>query len=105
MPALAGLLFGAAWGGGAAAFLMLTRSYRTANERFRVHLAQIVVLATAFGWLLVLQRFDEFMGITSHSPPRYVAAYACFCGWIGVLFFAVRAERRWRKSVGVDGKT
>ncbi|HTQ60326.1 MAG TPA: hypothetical protein VMI32_08895 [Candidatus Solibacter sp.] len=104
MTAFAGLLFGIAWGGGAASFLIFTRSYRMANKRLMVHLGQIVVLATGVGWLLLLQLFDERIGIKRHSLPQYVAAYACFCGWIFVLFFAVRAERRWRKLVGLDSK-
>jgi hypothetical protein len=97
-------LLGGAVGGGAASFLRFTRTNPAREKRVLKHVRQIVVLASAIGWLILLRLFDERLGIKRHSPPQYAATYACFLAWILVLFFAVRTERRWQKSLRPEGK-
>ena len=72
------------------------------HNQFVIRLGQIIVLATMVGGLFLLHLFDERLGIRRHSPPQYVATYAYVFGCICVLFFVLRAERRWRKSARLD---
>jgi hypothetical protein len=102
---LAGLALGSGCAGAVGWSLILTRSHRIVKNRFVIRLGQVVVLISMCGGLLLLQVLDEYMDIKRHSPPYYAAVYAYIFGCICVLFFALRAELRWRKSVGVDRDT
>jgi len=99
-----GLMLGSACGGGAAWFLVLTRSRRMANNRFVIHLAQIAVLTTAAASLFLLHLLEPRMGIAPHSPSHYVVLYTSLFAWGCFLMPILRAENRLRKSGESDGK-
>ena len=101
---LMGLILGCASVGAVAWCLLLSRSYRKVNNRFVIHLAQLFVVISIGGGLLLIQVFDEHLGIKRHSSPYHAAQFAYAVSAACVMFLAVRAELRWRKSVGLDRK-
>jgi hypothetical protein len=102
---LVGLLLGCASAGAVAWCLLFSRSHRKVNNRFVIHLAQLFVVIAIGGGLFLIQVFDDHLGIKRHSSPYYAAQFAYVISAACVMFLAVRAELRWRKSVGLDGKT
>jgi hypothetical protein len=105
IAALAGTLLGSAFSGAVGWYLLRSRSYRMVGNRLVIRFGQVVVFITMCGGLFLLQVFDGLMGIKRHSFPYYAAIYAYLFGCCCVLFFVLRAELRWRKSVGLDRKT
>jgi hypothetical protein len=101
----AGLLFGSAWVGAMGWYLLLTRSYRQVRNLIFIRLGQLLVGIVSIGTLLLLFSFCDAMGITRQSSPYDAALYAYATSSACAMFFAVRAEIRWRKSVGLDHKT
>lgn len=104
MAGIVGLMLGGGCGGCAALALTLTRSQRMASNRVVIHLAQIAVLATAVGWLLLLQLLEPVIGIKQHSSSHYVALYTSLFAWGCTVAFILRVEHRLRKSAGSAGK-
>jgi hypothetical protein len=56
------------------------------------------------GGLLLHQVLDAPLDIKRHSSPYYAGLWAYLFVWIGVIFFALRADLRWQKSVGLYRK-
>ncbi len=101
----AGMLLGSAWAGAVGWYLLLTRSYRQVRNLIVIGLGYVLVGTVSIGSLLLLFSFCDVMGIPRQSSSHYAALYAYTISSTCVMFFAVRAETRWRKSVGLDGKT
>ena len=102
---LVGLLLGRASAGAASWCLLLSRSHRKVNNRFVIHLTQLFVVISIGGGLFLIQVFDEHLGIKPRSSPYYAAQFAYAISVVCVVFLAIRAELRWRKSVGLDRRT
>jgi len=104
IAALAGILLGCALAGAMCWYLLLSRPYRKVNNRIAIRLGQLLALVSIGGGLLLLQVLDAQWGIKCHSSPYYAALWAYLFGWICVMFFTLRADLRWQKSVGLDRK-
>jgi hypothetical protein len=85
--------------------LFFTRSSRRARNQYVIRLGQLLVGALAIGSLLLLSRLWEQIGLVLHSSAYYMSLYAFVVSSVCVMFFAVRAEARWRKSSGLDQKS
>lgn len=99
---IAGLVIGASWSGATAAYLFFTRSSRSARNQYVIRLGQLLVGVFAIGSFLLLTRLWEQIGIVRRGPSYYASLYAFVLSSLCVIFFAVRAEIRWRKSSGLD---
>lgn len=98
---LAGAVLGVAWTAIIASYLFYTRSYRRTLNQFVIRFGQLLVGILGIGSLLLLASFWEHIGILRRSSAYYASLYAfAFTSGCGI-FFAVRAEIRWRKSVGL----
>jgi len=102
---LAGLLLGTAWAGAAGWYLLLTRSYRRVRNLIVIGLGYLLFPALCIGSLLLLFSFCDMVGINHRSSSGSAALYAFAISCASVMFFIVRAESRWRKSVGLDDKS
>jgi hypothetical protein len=100
----AGLLLGCASAGTVSWYLLLSRSYRAVKNRIAIRLGQLVTLVSICGGLLLIQVFEAHLGIKRHSAPYYAAVWSFLFGSICVMFFSLRADLRWRKSVGLYRK-
>ena len=85
-------------------YLLLTRSYRQVRNLIFIRLGQLLVGILSIGTLLLLFSFCDAMGIIRQSSPYDAALYAYTISCTCVILFVVRAEIRWRKSVGLDDK-
>jgi hypothetical protein len=99
---IAGSVLGVSWTGAIAAYLFYTRSSRRARNQYVIQLGSLLVGALAIGSFLLLSRLWEQIGLVLHSPAYYMSLYAFVVSSVCVMFFAVRAEIRWRKSSGLD---
>jgi hypothetical protein len=86
-------------------YLLRSRSDRLLNNRFAIRLGQVVVVTAVCGGLLMLQVFHDRMGIKRHSASYYAAIYAFLFSCFTPLFFVLRGELRWRKSVQLEHKS
>jgi hypothetical protein len=102
---LAGLLLGSAWAGAVGWYFFLSRSYRRVRNLIVIGLGYLLVGTLGIGSLLLLISFCDLMGITRQSSSHDAALYAYTISCTCVVFFVVRAEIRWRKSIGLDDKT
>lgn len=100
----AGLLLGCASAGAVSWYLLLSRSYRAVRNRTAIRLGQFVTLVSICGSLLLVQVSETHLGIKRHSAPYYSVIWSFLFGFICLLFFALRADLRWQKSVGLNGK-
>ena len=105
IAAFAGLLFGSAWTAAVGCYLFLTRSYRRVRNPIVIGLGYLLVGTVGIGSLLLLFSLCDVMGIARQSSPRDAALCAYTLSCTCVMFFVVRSEIRWRKSVGLDNKT
>lgn len=85
-----------------AAYLFYTRSSRMAHNQYAIRFGQLLVGVLAIGSLLLLFRLLEHTGLVIHTPPYYMSLYAFVLSSGCVMFFAFRAETRWRRSRGLD---
>ena len=83
-------------------YLLLSRSYRKVNNRFVIHLGQLSVVISIAGGLFLIQVLGEQLGTKRHSSLYYAAFWAFILGCGCVIFFSLRADLRWQKSVGLD---
>jgi hypothetical protein len=102
---IVGLVFGVSWTALVAAYLFYTRSSRMAHNQYVIRLGQLLTGGLAIGSLLLLLRLSEQIGLVIHTPPYYTSLYAFVLSSGCVMFFAVVAENRWRKSSGLDQTT
>lgn len=98
----AGLVLGVSWSGATAAYLFVTRFSRRARNQFVIRLGQLLVGVFAIGSFLLLTRLWEQIGIARRGPSHYASLYAFVLSSLCVIFFAARAETRWRKSSGLN---
>lgn len=101
----AGLLLGCASAALVGWSMLLSRSYRKANNRIAIRLCQFSVLISIGGGLLLIQVLERYLAVKWHSFSYYAAIWAYLTGCICVTFFALRADIRWQKSAGPEGKT
>jgi hypothetical protein len=104
IAALTGLLLGCASAGAMGWYLLLSRSYRKVNNRFAIRLGQLLAVICVGGGLFLLQVLDKQLYIKRHSSPYYVGVGGFLFGCVCIIFFALRADLRWQKSVGLDRK-
>jgi hypothetical protein len=102
---IAGLVFGVSWTALVAAYLFYTRSSRMAHNQYAIRLGQLLVGRLSIGSFLLLLRLWEQIGLVIHTHPHYMPLYAFVLSSGCVVFFAVGAEIRWRKSSGLDQTT
>lgn len=102
---IVGLVFGVLWTALVAAYLFYTRSSRMAHNQYVIRLGQLLVGGLAIGSLFLLLRLCEQIGLVIHTSPYDTSLYAFVLSSGCVMFFAVRAEIRWRKSSGLDQTT
>jgi hypothetical protein len=97
----AGLLLGSAWAGAVGWYLSLTRSYREVRNLFVIGLGYLLIGTVSIGSMLLLFSFCDIMGLARESFSYNAAVYAYTISCTCVMVFALRAEFRWRKSVGL----
>jgi hypothetical protein len=96
-----GLVLGS-WASGLCGWILWsTRSYRRVRNMLVIYLAQLLVIASAVGSLLLLLTTLEGMGI-GRTPRRDAAVLAYAASLVCGAFLAGRAEISWRRSVGLD---
>jgi hypothetical protein len=81
--------------------MLFSRPYRKENNRFAIHMAQILGLASICGSLLLIQILDVRLGVEDHSPSYYAIRAAYLIALICVVFFVLRADLRWQKLTGM----
>jgi hypothetical protein len=99
---IAGFVLGVAGTGSIAAYLFFTRVYRGTGNQYAIRLGQLLVGASFIGSFLLLTKVWEQIGILPHSSPYYASLYAFALSSGCVMFLALRAEIRWRKSSSRD---
>jgi drug/metabolite transporter (DMT)-like permease len=104
IAALTGVLLGCVLAGAMCWYLVLSRPYRKESNRIATRLGQFLAVISVGGGLFLLQMRDTQLDIKRHSSPYYAAVWAYLFGWICIMFFALRADLRWQKSVGLDRK-
>jgi pilus assembly protein TadC len=98
---VAGLFVGVVCCGSMGWLLWFTRPYRKARNLFVLGLLCVVFTATAIGSLLLLSQLDKTLGIAPLSTFYYPGLYSYVVGVVSVAIIAIRAESRWRKSIGL----
>lgn len=96
-----GFTLGCASAGAVGCYMLYSRPYRKARNRIVIHSGQAFVLISFLGGLLLLQDLEQHFSIPRHSSSYYAAMYAHVLGLVCVVFFVLRAEFRWRRSVGL----
>ena len=84
--------------------MRLSRSHRRVNNLLAIRLGQLLVVVSIGTGLLLITAFDEDFGIVRHSSPHYATLWAFVATCASGLFFALREDLRWQKSVGSDPK-
>jgi hypothetical protein len=98
---LAGLFVGVLFYGTMGWLLWFTRPYRKARNPFVLGLLLLLLPTIAIGSLLFLRQLDKSLGITPRSTFYYPGMYSYALGVCTAAVIAIRAESRWRKSVGL----
>jgi hypothetical protein len=101
----AGLLLGSGWAVIADLYLFYTHSYRQARNLLVIGFGSILIGTVGVGSMFLLQSFCRSSDIIRHTSSYCAALFAYAIGGFSVVFIAVRAEFRWRKSVGLDDKS
>jgi hypothetical protein len=81
--------------------LWVTRPYRKARNPVVLGLLYLLSPAIAIGSLLLLRQLDKSLGIAPRSTFYYPGLYSYVAGITTVAAIAIRAESRWRKSIGL----
>jgi uncharacterized membrane protein YedE/YeeE len=97
----AGLVVGVMAYGTLGWLLWFTRPYRRARNPFVLGLSYFLFLVIGPGSLLLMRRLDESLGIAPRSTFYYPGLYSYVVGLTVVAVIAIRAEFRWRKSIGL----
>lgn len=84
-----------------ACYLVATRSWRKAGNRLVIGFGYILFLTSLWGSLLLLIRVMARLDAARQFSPRDAAAYAYAASFACGVFLVLRAEIRWRKSVGL----
>ena len=98
---VAGLFVGVVCYGSMGWLLWFTRPYRKARNLFVLGLLCVVFTATAIGSLLLLSQLDKRLAIAPRSTFYYPGLYSYVVGVASAAIIAIRAENRWRKSIGL----
>ena len=98
---VAGLFVGALCYGILGWLLYFTRPYRKARNPFVIGLLYLLFVAIGIGSLLLLRQIDESLGIARRSTFYYPGLCSYVVGLATVAVIAIRAEIRWRKSIGL----
>jgi hypothetical protein len=101
MACVAGLIVGVLCYGALGWLLWLTRPYRKARNPFALGLLYVLFPAIGIGSLLLLRQLDESLGVAPRSTSHYSELYSYVVGLAAVAVIAIRAEIRWRKSIGL----
>jgi Ni/Fe-hydrogenase subunit HybB-like protein len=105
IASLEGLAVGCAAAAVASLCLLLSRSQRRVKNRFVMRLCQLLVLGSVIGGLLAIQVLEQLMHIKRHTTSYYAIIWGYLAGYFCVVFFALRADFRWQKSIGLDRET
>src|SRR5690349_19298714 len=76
-----------------------------AHNQYVIRLGQLLVGGLSIGSLLLLLRLWEQIGLVIHTHPYNMSVYGFVLSSGCVMFLAVRAEIRWRKSSRLDQTT
>jgi hypothetical protein len=98
---VAGLFVGVLCYGTLGWLLWFTRPYRKARNPFVLGLLYLLFPALGIGSLLLLRQIDENLGIARRSSFYYPGLYSYVVGLTSVAVIVIRAEIRWRKSIGL----
>ena len=106
---LIAVLFGAGFGGLVPAlwawYLMASRAYRRARNLLVFGLGYFFLVGISVGSLLLMFRAVDGLGVARHSSQHYAALYSYTASLAGSMYFCVRSEIRWRRSIGLHDKT
>lgn len=97
---LVGTLIGGALSGVLAASLLLTRPYRRALNRAVILLTQLLFCGAVVGALLLLGKMCRLLAVGRQSFLWSVVAF--MIGLASGEIPTIRAEIKWRRSVGLD---
>jgi hypothetical protein len=101
IAAVVGLIVGTICFGVLALSLWFTRSYRQARNPIVLGLLYLLFAPLGIGSLLFLRALNESLGIVRQSTAYYAELYCYASAGAVVVFFAIRAEMRWRRSIGL----
>jgi hypothetical protein len=96
-----GFTVGFATGGLIWLYMLLSRPYRKIGNRIVIHVGQAFVGISGVGGLLLVQELGQRFSVERRSSSHYALLYAYVFGLLCVVVFALRAEFRWRRSVGL----
>ena len=99
IAAAVGLIVGTICFGVLALSLWFTRSYRQPRNPIVLGLLYLLFPALGIG-SLILRALNESLGIVRQSTAYYAELYCYAGGGAVVVFFAIRAEMRRRRSIG-----
>ena len=97
---LLGLLFGAIGASGSALFLLFTRPFRRTNNRLALGAGILVIGGSALCSVYILFYIGDRLGIGRDSSLHYASLYAYTASYLIIAMLGLRAESRWRKSIG-----
>jgi hypothetical protein len=80
-----------------------SRSYRQANNRVVIHVAQVVAAAVIVS-LLLMPVVERWLGVMRHSTAYYAIRWAYIAPLVCSTIFILRADFRWQQSVGMYKK-
>jgi hypothetical protein len=98
---LAALMIGGAFSGVMALLLVVTRPYRRGLNRPVIHFGQLLAAGLGVGSVLLVLKTCDGLGLKPHTNQWYAAILAFAIGMVGGEIPTIRAEIRWRKSVGL----
>jgi len=103
------ILFGAGLGallsGLMGIYLVVTRPYRRVRNAAAIGLGYVFFGGMSVGSLLLLIAGLDGLRVPYRSSQRDAALYSYAAALAVGIFFVGRSEARWRKSVGLDGKS
>jgi uncharacterized membrane protein len=81
-----------------------SRPYRQGNNRFAIHMAQAIAVASILGSLLLMQAVERWLGVKWHSTTHHATRWAYIACLLCAIFLILRADLVWQKSVGMYKK-
>jgi hypothetical protein len=98
---LLGVVFGSALATVLGLYFFLTRSSRQRRNGFVFALGYFLVCGSSIGSLLLLFNICDRLGFGRSTSQHYAASRSYVVSVVIGVFFILRAEMKWRKSVGL----
>jgi hypothetical protein len=98
---LLGLSFGSLTGLIAATFFFFARPLRRMHGKLSILLAAFLVGSSAIGSIILLALIGDRCGVGRRSDQHYFSLYAFTLAFSVLAALTLRADLKWRKSLGL----